>query len=200
MDSIPRATALAAGTVLVGLVLLVWSVGFLTLPSSYEFHVDRSGGNVSATYSYENLSADGQRAFDRALAAEDGTAIVHGESNVPETFYYIGDYQPENRGEYRIIYQGESYHLTTYASGGLPILFNIDKAFLALFGASLVVWGLVSAWTENLDAPCIPAGWALVLVAVGVAAPWTYDDFLGLLLAGPGTLFVSGVTGLFSVS
>jgi len=197
MVTISRASALA---VLVGISLLVWSVGFLTLPNSYEFHVDQEGGNVSATYAYENLSAEGKQAFDRARKADDGTAIVHGEENVPERFYYIGDHQPDDRGEYRIIYEGEAYHLTTYAGGGLPILFNIDKVLLALYGVGLAVWGVVSANSKRVGDPWIPVGWAVLLMTVGIVAPWNYDDFLGFLLAGPGTLFVTGVAGLFSVS
>ena len=197
MGTIPRASALA---VLVGISLLVWSVGFLALPTSYEFHVDRSEGNVSATYAYENLSADGQRAFEKALEADGGTAIVHGEENVPDRFYYIGDHQPDDRGEYRIVYEGEAYHLTTYYGSGLPILFNIDKLLLALYGFGLAFWGVVSATTEGLGAPWIPMAWAVVLITIGVVAPWTYDEFLGVLLAGPGTVFVTGVSGLFSVA
>lgn len=197
MVTIPRASLLA---VLVGVSLFVWSVGFLSLPTSYEFHVDREGGNVSDTYNFEDLSPEGQRAFEKALEAEDGTAIIHGEENAPDRFYYIGDNQPDNRGEYRIVYEGDAYHLTTYYGSGLPILFNIAKTLCALFGIGLAFWGVASVQTDGLDAPWIPMAWAVVLFTIGVAAPWTYDGFLGLLLAGPGTLFVTGVAGIYSVA
>ncbi|MFB6179785.1 MAG: hypothetical protein ABEI77_08685 [Halorientalis sp.] len=197
MVTTSRVSALA---VLLGLVLVVWSVGFLRLPINYEFHVDRETANVSATYAYENLSAKGQRAFRKAKQAEHGTAVIHGKVNAPDRFYYIGDYQPDNRGEYYIRYQGERYHLTTYSGGGLPIFFVFDRALLALFGISMVFWGVLSATTDWLGEPWVPMGWVVVLMALGVLAPWTYNHLEGLLLAGPGTLFVTGVAGLYGVS
>ncbi|MEF8819524.1 MAG: hypothetical protein V5A31_06045 [Haloferacaceae archaeon] len=36
---------------------------------------------------YENLSAEAQRAVDRAVAAPDGSATVYGETNKPPEFF-----------------------------------------------------------------------------------------------------------------
>ena len=90
--------------------------------------------NGAAVFTYDDLSADAKRAFDRARTAPDGRAAVYGE-RCPEEFVYT-DYVRE----YYIKAEDERYVLET-AGGGTFAGELFAGIGLALVGLALVVLG-----------------------------------------------------------
>lgn len=108
-------------------------------------------------YRSENLSAAGQRAVRRAVESPDGRSVEYGREDWPEEFQYSDDV-----GYYVVVYEGQHYQLTTYASGGFPFLYWV-------FELPFVAYGLVLGWlgvgvTRETRSEAV----ALALTGVGV--------------------------------
>ncbi len=148
---------------------------------------------------YENLSAEAQRAVDRAVAAPDGSATVYGETNKPPEFFY-SDYADYGRGIYVIEKGGTYYRLTTFAGGGLFPRGLFETTALVFVAAAVGVAG-AAGWREGRRR--VPTGFAvgglavLALAAVPVppAGPLSALDPFGLLLAAPLAWLAVGATG-----
>jgi len=89
---------------------------------------------------YHRLSADAQRAFDKALGSGDNTAVVSGD-NCPEAFSYSDWPQPHTIEKNGTYYRLETYHA---GSGGFgPSLESRRSIGLMFGGFALAVVGVV---------------------------------------------------------
>lgn len=145
---------------------------------------------------YENLSADGKRAFDAALAAPDGRATVYGDANRPPEFFY-SDNADYGRGIYVVEKGGAYYRLETYAGGGLFPGDLFAAVALALLGGAVAVVGAAGWRRERTREPAAAAGGGLAVlaaVAVADAGVGSVAGFLIALLAVPVAWAAIGAT------
>lgn len=159
----PRVAVFA---LLVGLVLVVSPL--LLFPHAGQQacgnHVEPAG-DVPAdaeVVPYSALSPDAQRAFDRALADEDGYATVYGD-RCPSEFRYT-DYV----GRYFVEKGGTTYVLETYGEGGfLPVDLVLSGAFVVT-GLVLLAAGAVSLRDPAATFPAALGVLGLVAIALAV--------------------------------
>jgi hypothetical protein len=131
---------------------------------------------------YGNLSPAGQRAFDAALAAPDGTAVVHGEADRPPEFFY-SDHADYGRGIYVIEKDDRYYRLETSAGGGFFAAGRFVVAALALLGGAVAVVGAVGWRDERRRAPAVAAVGGLAVLLAVAAANAGLGDVAALLIA-----------------
>jgi len=121
----------------------------------YVHHVEAAGNGTLAyglTYEesdvlvYGNLSARGQRAFDRARA--DSPYVVENESATAPDFSYTSDYVAVGEGLYPVRYEGTVYSLRTEReSAGVNVAALFVRLALRGLGILLVVAGiLLTGW------------------------------------------------------
>ena len=198
----PRTPSLAA--LLVALALLVSPLVLYPHAGQDEYdhsveRIDESEVPEEVTIRrYENLSAEAQRAVDRAVAAPDGSATVYGEANKPPEFFY-SDYADYGRGIYVIEKGGTYYRLTAFASGGLFPRGLFETTALVLVAAAVGVAG-AAGWRDCRRR--VPTGFAvgglgvlgLAAAPVPRAGPLSPLDPFGLLLAAPLAWLAVGAT------
>jgi hypothetical protein len=131
---------------------------------------------------YGNLSAEGQRAFDAALADPEGDATVYGERNRPPEFFY-SDYTDYGQGIYVIEKNDRYYRLETYAGGGLFPGELFAAIALALLGGAVALVGAVGWRREPTHRPAVAAAGGLAVLAAVAAADAGAGDVAGFLLA-----------------
>ncbi|MFB6080995.1 MAG: hypothetical protein ABEJ81_08360 [Haloferacaceae archaeon] len=118
---------------------------------------------------YENLSPAGKRAFDAALDAPDGSAVVYGAANRPPEFFY-SDYADYGQGIYVIEKEGRYYRLETFAGGGFFPVDLLAAAALALVGGAVAVVGVAGLRRGRLREPAVAAVGGLAVLAAVAAA------------------------------
>lgn len=137
---------------------------------------------VVSVLGYDELSPNGQRAFDRALAA-DGSAIVYGE-RCPEEFDYTAD-----QHRYEIQKDGSRYILTTYANDLVPEV-PIASGVLAFLGLCLLGIGVATRDVPDARFPYLSGGVGLVTLVVVTTAVvldeqlWAAIGWTGVVTAG----------------
>ncbi|MFW5919615.1 MAG: hypothetical protein ACOC0F_03010 [archaeon] len=70
----------------------------------------------------------------------DGYYTVYGRENWPDRFFY-SDYSAPVGGQYAIVYEGQHYRLTTYASGGFPFVYWLMELPFVAYGLALLLVG-----------------------------------------------------------
>ncbi|MEF8757886.1 MAG: hypothetical protein V5A33_06590, partial [Halobacteriales archaeon] len=96
--------------------------------------------NGTPVLRYENLSSSAQEAVRRAIESEDGYYTVYGREDWPDRFFY-SDYSEPGHGMYAVVYRGEYYRLTTYASGGFPFVYWLLELPFVVYGLLLLLVG-----------------------------------------------------------
>lgn len=96
--------------------------------------------NETPVLQYENLSSSARWAVRRAIESEDGHYTVYGRENWPDRFFY-SDYSAPGHGQYAIVYEGQHYRLTTYASGGFPFVYWLMELPFVVYGLVLLLVG-----------------------------------------------------------
>ncbi|MFB6101023.1 MAG: hypothetical protein ABEJ73_00470 [Haloplanus sp.] len=116
---------------------------------------------------YRTLSPAAQTAVRRAIESPDGTHVVYGREDFPDDFAY-SDYTEPGYGLYVVVYEGQSYRLTTYAAGGFPFVYW-------LYELPFVVYGLVLGWVGSR----VPRGERSPGTAALAAVPGVVFHLLG---------------------
>lgn len=91
--------------------------------------------------SYEALPKPARDAVRATIESPDGSHTVYGTEDWPDRFYYSDSIGPGN-GLYAIVYEGQLYELTTYASGAFPYIFW-------LYELPFILYGLLVGWVTH---------------------------------------------------
>jgi hypothetical protein len=130
---------------LLGVVLVVGSVQ--TSEPSPEFtHCvdDYADSQPAEVFEFHNLSNDAQSVFLQTLNTTDDCVILSDQSRVPPEFTYSEDNAGPEGGVYHIVYQSDTYSLTTGRSSSARLdgvrhdVMAIGALLIALAGAGFI--------------------------------------------------------------
>lgn len=130
--------ALVAGLVACSLVVAPFTMVDRTEQAVFSVdQIDQTDiGSETPVLSHSNLSTDEQRVVQRAIESPDNSHTVYGKDNWPDRFFY-SDHTAPGRGKYVIIYEGASYQLSTYASGGFAFDHGLARLAFIVYGLTL---------------------------------------------------------------
>lgn len=146
--------------------------------------------DTAPEFQYDELSSEGQRAFDRARAAS-SSVVVTGSACPPE-FEYGAD-----RNRYVVVENDTRYVLTTFQNDLLPEV-PVAAGVLAYLGLALVVLGALARGDPDARFPAL-AGVVAATAVVAVSAAVVLDQSLWLAVGWTGvvtggTLLGAGAT------